>query len=201
MGSSRHAAVISAVTVMEILIRPLRQTPRKHHTVLGFLHAQPHMSLVPVDVQAAQDAAHLRAGRRMNAPDALVVGTGLATQVRHLVTNDRAWGPKLAPMANRIGVVVSDILAGADTLVANGPAGGQRASSGELAAGPAIGGRRGRRAGAADVARVRRQGRARGTPRRAPRDASAAPPARVRAPPRPTAARRARSPRRSSPSR
>jgi predicted nucleic acid-binding protein len=58
-----------------------------------------------VDLQVAQDAAHLRADRRMAPPDALIVATGLATQVRHLVTNDHNWSAKLAPMAARIAVV------------------------------------------------------------------------------------------------
>jgi predicted nucleic acid-binding protein len=105
VGSGRNPAVVSMVTVMEILIRPMRATPRAHHTVLGFLRSQPHLDLVPVDEQVAQDAAHLRAARRFSAPDALVVGTGLATQVRHLVTNDLAWQSKLADMASRISVV------------------------------------------------------------------------------------------------
>jgi hypothetical protein len=38
-------------------------------------------------------------------PDALVDGTGVAAQVRHLVTNDRGWLPKLAETSPRISVV------------------------------------------------------------------------------------------------
>ena len=53
----------------------------------------------------AQDAAFLRADKRFSPPDALVVATGLASQVRHLVTNDRDWSAKLASMTARIGVV------------------------------------------------------------------------------------------------
>jgi hypothetical protein len=52
----------------------------------------------------AQDAALLRAEHRFAPPDALVVGTGLACQVGHLVTNDRDWAPKLARLRGRIGV-------------------------------------------------------------------------------------------------
>ena len=37
---------------------------------------------------------------------ALIVGTGIATQVRHLLTNDRAWSTRLAPLQPRIGVVL-----------------------------------------------------------------------------------------------
>jgi predicted nucleic acid-binding protein len=105
VSSGRNPAVVSMVTVMEILIRPMRATPQAHHTVLGFLRSQPHFELVPVDEQVAQDAANLRAMRRFSVPDALVVGTGLATQVHHLVTNDLAWQAKLKDMASRITVV------------------------------------------------------------------------------------------------
>jgi predicted nucleic acid-binding protein len=58
-----------------------------------------------VDLQVAQEAAHLRAASRLSPPDALIVGTGLAAQVRHLVTNDHGWAPKLASMAARLAVV------------------------------------------------------------------------------------------------
>ena len=105
VASGRNPGVVSMVSVMEILIRPMRMTAEGHHTVLGFLRSQPYLDLVPIDIQVAQDAAHLRAMQRFSAPDALVVGTGLATQVRHLVTNDLAWQSKLADMTARISVV------------------------------------------------------------------------------------------------
>jgi hypothetical protein len=44
----------------------------------------------------------LRAAQRFSPPDALIVATGLATQVGHLVTNDRAWARKLASLGARI---------------------------------------------------------------------------------------------------
>ena len=106
VASGRNPAVISMVTVMELLIRPLRATPPGHHTVLAFLGAAPHLTCVPIDLQVAQDAAHLRAGARLAPPDTLIVGTGIATQVRHLLTNDRAWSTRLAPLQPRIGVVL-----------------------------------------------------------------------------------------------
>ena len=93
------------ITVMEILIRPLRASPPRHHTVLAFLQAHPNLELVPVDLQVAIEAAHLRADKNFKPPDALVVGTGIATQVGHLVTNDLNWSSRLSSMANRIRVV------------------------------------------------------------------------------------------------
>lgn len=105
VATGRNPAVVSMVTVMAILVRPMRTTPPGHHTVLAFLRTHPNLTCVPVDLQVAQEAAHLRADRKLAPPDALIVGTGLATQVRHLVTNDHSWSRKLATMSSRIAVV------------------------------------------------------------------------------------------------
>jgi predicted nucleic acid-binding protein len=105
VATGRNLAVVSMVTVMEILVRPMRTTPPGHHTVLAFLRTHPNLTCVPVDLQVAQEAAHLRADKKLAPPDALIVGTALATQVRHLVTNDHNWSRKLATMSSRIAVV------------------------------------------------------------------------------------------------
>jgi predicted nucleic acid-binding protein len=105
VATGRNPGVVSMVTVMEILVRPMRAVPPGHHTVLGFLRTHPNLVCAPVDLQVAQDAAHLRADKRFAPPDALIVGTGLATQVRHLVTNDQDWSKRLATMSARISVV------------------------------------------------------------------------------------------------
>ena len=104
VASGRNPAVVSMITAMEILVRPLRMTPPGHHTVLSFIRNQPHLTAVPIDLQVAQDAAFLRAAHRMSPPDALIVGTGLASQVGHLITNDADWTPKLKALAARIRV-------------------------------------------------------------------------------------------------
>jgi predicted nucleic acid-binding protein len=93
------------VTVMEILVRPLRRSPPGHQTVLAFLRSHPNLETVSVDLQVAQEAATLRATHKLAPPDALIIGTGIETQVSHLVTNDRTWTSKLAVIADRIAVV------------------------------------------------------------------------------------------------
>ena len=105
IASGRNSAVVSMITVMEILVRPLRATPPAHHTVLAFLRSQPNLVSVPVDLQVAQEAAHLRADKRLSPPDALIIGTALASQVSCVVTNDHNWSAKLAAMKNRIRVL------------------------------------------------------------------------------------------------
>lgn len=106
VGTGRNGAVISMITVMELLIRPMRVTPPGHHTVLAFIRNHPNLAAIDVDLQVAQDAAFLRAAHRFAPPDALVVGTALAAQVGHLVTNDFAWVDRLAPMRERIKVCI-----------------------------------------------------------------------------------------------
>jgi len=105
VASGRNPAIISMITVMELLVRPLRASPPGHYTLLAFLRNHPNLSAVPVDLQVAQDAAFLRASSRLSPPDALVVGTGLAAQVGHLITNDRKWSTKLSTITDRVRVV------------------------------------------------------------------------------------------------
>lgn len=111
VAAGRNPAVISMISVMELLIRPLQASPPGHHTVLAFLRTHPNLECVPVDLQVAQEAANLRADKKFKPADALVVGTGLATQVRYLATNDHNWSGKLSSMSGRIAVVqASDYL-------------------------------------------------------------------------------------------
>lgn len=104
VATGRNPAVVSMITVMEILVRPMRQRPKTHATVLQFLSHHANLELVPVDVQMAQDAAMLRADHGFRPPDAPVIGTGLACQVGYLVTNDRDWESKLSGLQERIQV-------------------------------------------------------------------------------------------------
>lgn len=68
------------------------------------LRSHPNLTCVPVDLQVAHDAAHLRADG-MKPPEALIVATAIASQVRHVVTNDRDWSTKLSSMQARLNVV------------------------------------------------------------------------------------------------
>jgi predicted nucleic acid-binding protein len=105
VASGRNDAVVSMVSVMEILVRPLRATPPSHHIVLSFLRHHPNLVSLPVDMDVAQEAAALRATYRLRPPDALVVGTALAGQIQYVVTNDREWTKRLAPLGSRLSVV------------------------------------------------------------------------------------------------
>lgn len=103
--SGRNQGIISMVSVMELLVRPLRlgtRDPYRH--VLDFLTRFPNLRPVEIDLPIAQEAASQRAAHRFSVPDALVVSTGIIAQVGHLVTNDTAWQTRLQPVQQRIKV-------------------------------------------------------------------------------------------------
>jgi predicted nucleic acid-binding protein len=104
VATGRNEAVISAVTAMELLVRPLKVAPKAALHVHGFLSHTEHLTLLSADLHVAQEAANLRAAYNFKAPDALVAGTGLVAQVAHLITNDKEWATKLAPLKSRINV-------------------------------------------------------------------------------------------------
>jgi predicted nucleic acid-binding protein len=61
VAGGRNTAAISAVTAMELLIRPLRAMPPTDHAVLAFLEHQPNLAVLPVDLEVARAAARIRA--------------------------------------------------------------------------------------------------------------------------------------------
>jgi predicted nucleic acid-binding protein len=106
VASGRNPAVVSMVSVLETLVRPLRVLPAAHRTVLVFNREFPHLSTLPVDLDVAHEAAMLRATFGLATPDALIVATGLVAGVSQLVTNDVSWRRRLAPLEGRVRVVV-----------------------------------------------------------------------------------------------
>jgi predicted nucleic acid-binding protein len=92
---------------MEVLVRPLRagvSAPYEH--LMDFLTSFPNLRPMSVDLAVAQEAASLRAAFRLSTADALIVATGIAAQVHHLVTNDADWVRKLQPISGRIRVAL-----------------------------------------------------------------------------------------------
>ena len=89
--TGRNEAIVSMVTVMEVLIRPLKSSPGDFEHVMDFLTHFPHLRAAPIDLAVAQEAASVRATQRLRTPDALVVATGLVTQVGLLVAMDDRW--------------------------------------------------------------------------------------------------------------
>ena len=103
--SGRNHAIVSMVTVMEVLVRPLEVGPgEEYEHVLDFLQRFPNLQAKPVDLPVAHEAASLRAQHKFSPPDALIIGTGLVAQVGHLVTNDERWKKRLVAISGRVRV-------------------------------------------------------------------------------------------------
>lgn len=101
----RNPAVLSMVTVTELLVRPFRAgVSAPYNNLRDFLTRFPHLRAHPVDLNVAQEAASLRAGFRLTISDSLIVATGIVAQVHHLVTNDADWQRRLQPISGRIRV-------------------------------------------------------------------------------------------------
>ncbi len=103
--SGRNPAVVSMVTVMEVLVQPLRQEANEAcQLIMDFLSNFPNIQPIPIDLDIAQKAASLRARHGFRSPDALIIATGILARVSHLVTNDGNWQKKLRPISNRANV-------------------------------------------------------------------------------------------------
>jgi predicted nucleic acid-binding protein len=101
----RNPAVLSMVSVTELLVRPFRAgVSAPYSSLRDFLTRFPHMRALPVDLSIAQEAASVRAAFRLTISDSLIVATGIVAQVHHLVTNDADWQRKLQPISSRIRV-------------------------------------------------------------------------------------------------
>ncbi|HVC79048.1 MAG TPA: hypothetical protein VNL35_00910 [Chloroflexota bacterium] len=64
------------------------------HTFLGTF---PNLTLLPVDLQVAMQAATVRAVTGLEVPDALIVASGLLANCEAIIFNDEAWGKSIQP--------------------------------------------------------------------------------------------------------
>ena len=63
-----------------------------------FLESFPHLSILPIDMTVAVQAATLRATTGIRLPDAFIVASGLLAGCEAIVTNDEEWRKKPAPL-------------------------------------------------------------------------------------------------------
>jgi predicted nucleic acid-binding protein len=91
IDSGRIAAVTSALTLLEMLVVPLRAADvalaRRYEALLGNSRG---LELAEVSRAVLRDAAALRAATGMRMPDAIQVATALQRGCTSFVTNDRA---------------------------------------------------------------------------------------------------------------
>lgn len=93
--SGRNRAVISAISAMELLVGPLK-AGQAIDAYLDFLQRFSSVECVPVDIAVAEQAAIVRARHGIKPPDALIIGTAIASGVDAVVTNDGSWS-KVSP--------------------------------------------------------------------------------------------------------
>lgn len=110
VSTGRNHAVMSAITVGEILVRPNRAGASAVATVEGFLRFFAEIRIVGVDAVIARDAARVRAATGLRMPDAVVIASALASQADVLITNDRSWRAAVDAAAPSLRLCVLDDL-------------------------------------------------------------------------------------------
>lgn len=99
--TARHAIVISALTVAEVLVRPA-QAGVADAVRADLMSLRPRV--IDVDADLAASAARMRGSRTgLRLPDAIIVATALWAQCDYLVTTDQ----RMAVAADGIPVRVS----------------------------------------------------------------------------------------------
>lgn len=108
VATERNPAVISAVTVGELLVRPMTRGSADVAALTAFLLGFPGITIRAADFLVAAEAARIRAATRANLPDSLVAATAVLTSSRWLVTNDRQLTVRLAGLDWPARVVLLD---------------------------------------------------------------------------------------------
>jgi len=92
VATGRNRAVVSAITVTEVLVRPFRAaSPAALQTVEDFLGHFPNLTVEPVTFEIAREAARVRAATAGPTPDAIVLATGQIVGAAVAVANDGQW--------------------------------------------------------------------------------------------------------------
>jgi predicted nucleic acid-binding protein len=112
VGTGRNPAIVSAITVCEVLVRPYRAgSPSAVRLVEDFLAHFPNLRVDPVTVEIARLGARIRAATAAPTPDALILATAVDGSAGIAVGNDAGW-PGIAERADlNLRVVVLDLLA------------------------------------------------------------------------------------------
>lgn len=110
IATGRNVALLSVITVGEILVRPFRVGPKAVARAEGFLRHFADIRLVDIDYDVAREGARIRAESNLRTPDALILASALVSEVDVLVTNDRAWTTRIPSLAPNLRLcLLSDI--------------------------------------------------------------------------------------------
>ena len=84
-----YEAVVSVISLLEVLVAPLRAfRPELAQQYRDLLTTARGLTVIPVTVPLAEQAASIRASRNLRVPDALIAATALAERCTHLLAND-----------------------------------------------------------------------------------------------------------------
>lgn len=87
----------SAVTVGEILVRPVQHGARElERTYIEFFRHS-HLQVIPFDLDAAPHYARVRQDRAVRPPDALHLACAAAARIDLFITNDERLSKKIVP--------------------------------------------------------------------------------------------------------
>ena len=105
VATGRNPALLSAVTVGEILVRPFRAGPAAVAIAEGFLRHFADMQIVSVDFEVAREAARIRASTNLAMPDALIVASARIAGADVVVTGDPSWRMRIDELALGLGIL------------------------------------------------------------------------------------------------
>jgi predicted nucleic acid-binding protein len=109
LRAGRNAAFVSAVSVMECLVRAARSPGSDADALATFFEHWPNLSVVDVNTAIARSAATIRATLNVPPPDALILGTASVAAVGdgrvHVITGDRRWQRGSASMPDAVSIV------------------------------------------------------------------------------------------------
>ena len=88
----------SVISAVELLVRPIRTSQERSTFMHVFLTQYPNLTILPMDLTVAVQAASVRATAGIPLPDAVVVASGLLAGCEAIVTNDERWKKRLEPL-------------------------------------------------------------------------------------------------------
>ncbi len=89
IGAGTHTAVLSTISVTELLVKPFADGQLDRVAVFEhFVQSLPNTILLSPHYEIAKQAARLRGEYRLRMPDALLVATALVEKANAFLTND-----------------------------------------------------------------------------------------------------------------
>ena len=89
--SAKYAAVTSVITLIEILVKPMREgNGAAAMDYRDLLLSFPNLKMVNVDVKISETASYLRAKYGIKTPDAIQIATVICQGSKSFITNDES---------------------------------------------------------------------------------------------------------------